>query len=52
MTREERELLNTLCQEIPSEKDPARFNVLIEELNQFLATKDKQIGKFPVDCTN
>jgi hypothetical protein len=52
MTLEERELLNTLCQEIQAEKDPARFAILLEELNRFLATKDKQIGKFPVDCTN
>jgi hypothetical protein len=52
MTFEERELLNRLCQEIQAEKDPARFALLLEELNRFLATKDKQVGRLPVDCAN
>lgn len=43
MTPDEREQMYELCREIQVEKDPAKFHVLIEKLNDLLAKKDGRL---------
>ena len=39
MTREERDRMYALCMLIQNEKDPKKFNCLVEELDRLLNTK-------------
>ncbi len=43
MTREERDRMNFLCQQIQDEQDPAKFDELVLELNELLEVKHERI---------
>lgn len=45
MTSEEREKMNRLCRLIEEEKNPDRFSVLIQELNELLEQKENRLKK-------
>lgn len=49
MTPNEREQMNELCKKIQDEKDQAKFDSLVEELNQLLTMKEERLGKIPVN---
>jgi len=43
MTSEERERMNWLCNRIQNEKDPEKFDALVQELNELLEQKHSRI---------
>jgi hypothetical protein len=43
MTSEERERMNQLCTRIQEEKDPEKFDDLVQELNELMEAKHKRI---------
>ena len=43
MTPEERDRMYALCMLIQNEKDPKKFNCLVEELDRLLNTKRERI---------
>jgi len=47
MTLEERERMTQLCKGIIDEKDPQKFNALVDQLNQLLGKKRDRIAKPP-----
>ena len=47
MTDEERAAMNTLCKRIVEEKDTARFQELVSELNDLLENKQGCLDRQP-----
>jgi len=44
LSKEDNELLNSLCARIQNERDPRKFTVLVEELNTLLERAYSQIA--------
>ena len=44
MTSEERELMNSICQKIQTERDPKRFAELVQELEGLLSGKENRLN--------
>ena len=47
MTLEEQERMTQLCKGVVNEKDPQKFNALVDQLNQLLGKKRDRIAEPP-----
>jgi hypothetical protein len=47
VTQQEKERVNWLCEQIQTEKDPAKFTNLMTELNDMLELKNVNLWKTP-----
>ena len=45
MSPEEKERMELLCKQIQIEKDLQKFNQLVDELDELLATKENRLGQ-------